>query len=132
MEYSNLKIIIDPTGENEIIYNYQTGQATVYAKTEDDVPRCVAELEARGLLKAWESISDDEKATALLKRAFDNSLLQADEKTRETALQLCRECLGVDDAKSPAYMVMFGFLMGVSEGMRIAKTMLPGKDDADE
>lgn len=50
MKYTNLDIIIDATKSNEIRYNFESGRATVYAKSKDDARRGVEILKKRGLL----------------------------------------------------------------------------------
>jgi hypothetical protein len=50
MKYTNLDIIIDASKDNEIRYNFESGRATVYAKTEADAQRGVEALQKRDLL----------------------------------------------------------------------------------
>ena len=51
-QYINLEVIIDAARtDSEIRYNLETEQATIYASTEADAERGIADLEARGVLK---------------------------------------------------------------------------------
>lgn len=64
-QYSNLEVIIDAARtDSEVRYNYETEQATVYARTEDDAERGIADLEARGVLQAAADPDDEDAEQA--------------------------------------------------------------------
>lgn len=50
-KYSNLDVIIDEGIEkNEVRYNFDTGIATVYARSEEDAERGIEILNEKGML----------------------------------------------------------------------------------
>lgn len=127
-QYSNLEVIIDAARtDSEVRYNLETKQATVYARTEDDAERGIADLEARGVLQAAAEPADDvSEERGFILQAFDHAADEMlNDETKAEALQLARLYVGNPDMpeSSPMFSLMSGFIIGMSEGMRIADTL---------
>jgi len=123
--YENLDVYVTDLKPAEVSYNLETGKATIIAATEADVEKGIADLEARGIdLGAAEPDEADEYRGFML-QAFDHATdeLLSDE-TKAEAHRLTKMYYGfsVDDS-NPLFAIMCGFIMGASEGMRIAETL---------
>ena len=71
-------------------------------------------------------LDDEDGYRELILQAFDHATnTTMNEDTKAEALQLARLYLGLPNmpASSPMLGIMTGFLMGMSEGMRIAETL---------
>ena len=69
---------------------------------------------------------DTDEMRGFMLQAFDHAIDEMlNDETKAEALQLARLYVGNPDMteSSPLFGLMSGFLMGVSEGMRIADTM---------
>lgn len=63
----------------------------------------------------------------ILLKALDHAIDNATGETREEAVKLTRMCFGENATnESPLFFLMFGFMMGFDEGMRINKMMSDG------
>lgn len=86
-----------------------------------------AQAEARAMLQAAAEPADDvDEYRGFILQAFDHASDEMmNDDTKAEARQLVKMYFGADNPAdaSPAMCIMTGFLMGVSEGMRIADVM---------
>ena len=123
--YEHLDVYVTDLKPAEVSYNLETGKATIIAATEADVEKGIAELEARSIdLGAAEPDEADEYRGFML-QAFDHATDELlNDETKAEAHRLTKMYYGfsVDDS-DPLFAIMCGFIIGMSEGMRIADTL---------
>lgn len=84
-----------------------------------------AQAEARAMLQA-EPADDVDEYRGFILQAFDHATGEMlNDETKAEARQLVKMYFGADNHAdaSPAMCLMSGFLLGISEGMRIADTL---------
>lgn len=122
--YKNLSIITNE-GKREVQYDTETGHATIYAQCEDDIKAGIADLEARGVLEKEKAEADGDDAIVL--QAFCHAIESMDDEAKDDARFLAYMLTGQYCAdNSIMFATATGFLMGMTEGMRIADILNEG------